>query len=69
MGFRLPGFRRLSYGASQASTKEMDVQKGYLLHKHQDDPLQHKCTFEDQANEIPLQKKRLGLEILMFMYV
>nr|XP_004500748.1 auxin-induced protein X10A-like [Cicer arietinum] len=30
MGFRLPGIRRSSFSASQASIKETEVPKGYL---------------------------------------
>ncbi|KAI4332778.1 hypothetical protein L6164_017659 [Bauhinia variegata] len=30
MGFHLPGIRRVSFSANQASTKVVDVPKGYL---------------------------------------
>ncbi|KAL2328087.1 hypothetical protein Fmac_021526 [Flemingia macrophylla] len=30
MGFRLPGIRKASFGANQASSKVVDVPKGYL---------------------------------------
>nr|XP_004500756.1 auxin-induced protein X10A-like [Cicer arietinum] len=30
MGFRLPGIRRSSFTSSQASSKEVEVPKGYL---------------------------------------